>query len=270
MSKHIYNLKLSPVENRIPFKVAPHITLGKVPDTDVSKDIPFTENQLQIGSCVYNAGAMAAAQLDYHLHPDTGFVKLSRLAPYYYARKAMLDKGEIDDINTDSGSSGYDFCEIAKQYGLGPEELWPYDPAQFAVEPSQEYNAAAEKNQLLQFHQIPVASPKLAIELIRAALYQHGVGVMVGIKVYEDFEADAVMNTGDYLKSNFLNLLGGHEIYVVASLRETVKIPVVRILNSWGESVGKVGANGLRGFFDIAEDVFAKILLEANLLLKTE
>jgi C1A family cysteine protease len=245
--------------------MVPHgICLADVPDTDVSKDIPYTFDQGQLGSCVFNACGVAAAHVDWKLHPDTGFVKLSRLAPYYDYRKAH------SCINEDSGASGYDYCEIAKQLGLAPETLWPYDLKKFAVKPSRAYYAAAIQNQLLEFQHIPVTSKTTAINMIRAALHTNGFGVPVGIQVPADFESQSVMDSGDYFKSNLRNIQGGHEIYVVGSYRNGVKVPFVRILNSWGEGVGKKGLNGLRGYFDIAESVFAKILIEANVLTKTE
>lgn len=263
MSKHIYNLKLSPVTNRKLFAVAPHIDMAAIPDTDLSGDIPFIFDQGQLGSCVFNACGMAAAHVDYKLHPQTGFVKLSRLAPYYDYRKAR------GCISQDTGASGYEYCQIAKKYGIGPESLWPYDVAKFKLAPPKAYYAAAVQNQLLEFQQIPVGNKAVAINTIRAAVHLNGFGVPVGIQVPEDFESQAVADTGLYMKSNFRNIQGGHEVYLVGSYHN-VPQPYELILNSWGENWGCKGRNNRRGFVKIATSVFSRLLIEANVLMKTE
>ncbi|MFA6102169.1 MAG: C1 family peptidase [Victivallaceae bacterium] len=240
-----------------------HIDMANVPDTDVSKDIPYTLDQGQEGSCVFHACGVAMCHVDCKLHPATGFIKPAINAPYYQYRK------KHNCVNQDTGASGYEYCQIVREYGLGPASLNPYGPATFKTPPSAAYMKAAIQNQLLEFQQIPVTDKAGAIATMRAALHANGFGLPIGIQVPADFESDAVARTGLYMKSNFKNIQGGHEVYYVGSYHN-VPEPYELLLNSWGDQWGCKGLNGLRGFVKVSTAVLMRILLEANVLTKTE
>jgi hypothetical protein len=248
--------------------------LDEAPDTDFSKDIAFTYDQLDEGSCVFNACGMAVAHI---LWKDgQPFLPVSRNAPYYYYRKS------INQTSDDTGSSGYDYCGIVRQYGIAPETLWPYmtpdEPGTtFATEPSDAYNAAARSDLLIGFYQIDVSDPTLAIDVIRGALHQQQHGLPIGIQVPASFMSDAMAQSGSYFSGQDLgDIQGGHEVYVVGSYRDPAALramnapePFVRILNSWGDW-GRKGLNGLRGYVDVGEPVLVQLINEANVISKMQ
>lgn len=262
--KRKYGLKLSPTHGRQLFKVPAHIaSIADVPDTDYSAEIPYVLNQGEKGTCVDHACGLAEAHVSFKQHPELGFQRPSCLFTSYNHRAKI---GAIDD---DPGSSGFDYCEEARINGVPPEALWPYDLSKWTVQPSPEVYDAGKKNQVIEFQHIPIISPAIAINLIRVALFVNKHGLPWGANIFADFEAPEVAESGCYYKTNGQDIQGGHETYIVGAYRNGVSIPFLRIQNSWGDW-GKAGLNGLRGYVDIAESVFAQMIIEANVLTKTE
>jgi C1A family cysteine protease len=90
---------------------------------DLSSHLPGAWHQGGLGSCTANA---CAGLLSY-LHP--GHLP-SRLALYYETREL---EGTVD---RDAGSQIRDAMKVMQKQGVVSEDLWPYDEARFAEEPT--------------------------------------------------------------------------------------------------------------------------------------
>ena len=104
---------------------------------------------------------------------------------YYNARKIS------GDINEDIGAYISTAIEAVKTYGLCREDLWPYDPNKFDVEPGYICYRDARKRTIDKVYEI-VSHEEIVDMLDR----QHPV--VVGVAVYSDF--DRINNQSTILK----------------------------------------------------------------------
>jgi C1A family cysteine protease len=119
------------------------------------------------------------------MHYPDQFVDLSRLFLYYNARKLS------GDINEDIGAYISTAIEAVKTYGLCREDLWPYDPDKFDIEPGYKCYRDARKRTIDQVYEITSHE-----EIIDMLDRQHPV--VVGVAVYSDF--DQINNQSTILK----------------------------------------------------------------------
>lgn len=197
---------------------------GAVPDTATCRSQILTIlDQKRLGSCVANATAQACRASMVRqgaVNPPLG----SRLWLYYLAR------AYDHDTANDDGTYGRNAFMALQQFGLPPEEAWPYtdEGVQFTVMPSPSAFMQA-------FDQSACSSPRYyrldqqggaRVDAVRQAISQ-GHCVVFGTGVTEDF-------CGQDQKGKIIHapagqpLAGGHEL-VIAEYDQTS----FGIVNSW-------------------------------------
>lgn len=198
-------------------------TKSEVDPRDTMQD-PYDQGQL--GSCTANAYAGA---VEYNDLVDGGsFGTPSRLAIYYGER---LREGTVSQ---DSGAMGHDAFKDGRAYGVGPENLWPYDITKFAKEPSTEYLASRADHRVRGYKH-----PEPSIDIFKAILSNKQT-IAFGFTVYNAFESDQVAETGIVpMPSRGEQVLGGHEVLIVGYLSAHPNHALVR--NSWGTYWGLGG-----------------------------
>lgn len=186
--------------------------------------LPRVEDQGEVGSCTANATTDAMEFL--RLKAGIEAVELSRLDLYFKTRKAAGDLPAEDN-----GAQLPDVMRVARKLGVCREELWPYDPAKFAVEPPAECAADAEKNQVLYYY-------RCASVLSVCASIVQGFPVVIG------FDCPVAMFTDEVGKSGLIPMPdgqgfdGGHAVEIVGYDKAT---RLYDIKNSWGEAWGDGG-----------------------------
>jgi C1A family cysteine protease len=190
-------------------------------DVDPRRDLPPVFDQGQLGSCTANAVA-AAVEYDAKLNgEDPG--PLSRLWVYYYERKI-----EGSPADQDTGAYGRDGFKVCKTLGVPLESDWPYDVAQFSVEPPAELAEKARQHRISNYRSVP-----RNLDSMRAVLSNRQT-IAFGFTVYDSFESEEVAKTGIVpMPSRDDRVLGGHEVLLVGYLKEQVNYGLVR--NSWGD-----------------------------------
>ena len=130
MPKHIYNLKVNREKPEFLannmfqiIKKLPGAQLPDIVDLRTNPKMPPVYDQGDLGSCT--AQALCSA----YQFMDTNNFKGSRLFVYYNERKLE------NNIPDDTGSTLASGVKCLTKYGVCPEESWPYDVTQFAVEP---------------------------------------------------------------------------------------------------------------------------------------
>lgn len=232
-SKYSYNHKRDLPDSRdLKFHLTtPQFTAAVLPaSVDLRKttsNFPPILDQEDLGSCTANASSNA---LRYCLTKEKSSVfQPSRLFIYFYSR--LLE----GTVNQDSGASLRDVMRAINMYGACPEPTWPYVIPEFAVHPSTVAVKSAQTH-TKNFQYLSVAQNLLSI---KNALVK-GFPIVFGIVVYDSFESDQALSTGNIPMPNVNTEqeLGGHAIlmtgYSDASQRFT-------FMNSWGTGVGQHG-----------------------------
>jgi len=198
----------------------------ELPDSvDLRPGMPPVYNQGETNSCVAHA---ICAMCQYIQRDERRHVIPSRLFNYYYARKI----GGL--LPNDAGSQPRDAIKAVVDYGLPPEEVWPFDPARQAVEPSNHAKIDALSNQALQYHKVATASlydMKMCLKMLGP--------IAVGLVLTESFMSIPVSRTGMVpIPKKGEREIGGHEMLLVGYYNGPDCF-VVR--NSWGEKWGSSG-----------------------------
>ena len=107
-----------------PFKV----TAALPPSVDLTSACPPVYDQGQLGSCTANAIG-AALEFDQMKQNQSQIFVPSRLFIYYNER-AMEGT-----VNSDSGAQIRDGMKSVANQGACPEDMWPYDLANWATQP---------------------------------------------------------------------------------------------------------------------------------------
>ncbi len=172
-------------------------------------------------------------------------VRASRLFEYYATRKIEGTTRE------DSGATIRDAVKAAAQYGVVDESLWPYNIAQFTVNPPQNVWTAAATHKVTSYHSITDGD----IETMKSVIAS-GYPVGFGFQVYD------YMMSADMASKGFLplpgpdeQLQGGHAVDLVG-YDDSKKAFLVR--NSWGTSWG------LQGYFWMVYDYVANTQLASD------
>ena len=201
--------------------------------------MPPVYDQGDLGSCTANA---IAAAIDYErAQTKQPFIHPSRLG-IYYAERAL--EGTLEQ---DSGAEIRDGIKVVASQGVGPESVWPYDPAKFAQEPGDDYYTAALANVVRAYSRLTGTDP---IEL-KSCLVS-GNPFVFGFTVYPGFESDEAARTGTVPMPNGTDgPVGGHAVLCVG-YDDTVTVPgapmgVFIVRNSWGVDWG------LQGYFMIPQ-----------------
>ena len=142
-------------------------------------------DQGQLGSCtgfgckrVSWYGLLAAGQA----------VEPSALFQYYNER--VLD----GDPSDDSGSTITEGINALKQFGICPESDWPYNPAQFAVQPPVSAYTDAIRFKALQAENIP--NDGTLTQNLQDALFNQKLPVVFGADLFAQFESEQCAANG--------------------------------------------------------------------------
>lgn len=186
------------------------------------------EDQGVLGSCTGNACAGALEYLD--ARDGNGYVDLSRLMIYYNGR--MIE----GTVSEDAGAYIRDVIKGLARYGVCPESMWLYDPAQFAVRPTQDCYLTGAQHRIREYRRISSVSDVLNC-------LGSGYPVVCGITIYPSFESDEVARTGVVnMPGENEAPIGGHAVLIVGYDMDEKRV-IVR--NSWGTGWGQ------RGYFTL-------------------
>jgi C1A family cysteine protease len=209
------------------FKLERHgvMTASLPASIDLRAGCPPVYDQGDLGSCTANAIA-AAMQYD-----DT-IQKLSSVMPsrlfVYFNERSMNNS-----TASDSGAAIRDSVKAVVQWGVCPETEWPYDPAQFAVEPPKTTYADAGKHLALVYEAVDQD-----IDSLQGCLAA-GFPFVFGFTVHQSFESDETAKTGIVTMPRwFERTVGGHAVMAVG-YQDADQMFVVR--NSWGPDWGAQG-----------------------------
>jgi len=193
---------------------------------DLRSQFPPVYDQGELGSCTANAVA-GLMQFDEEKEHAISATMPSRLFIYYQER--VLE----GTVGVDSGAQLRDGIKVAVKWGVCPETEWPYNIAEFAVQPPpQAYTDAAKEKALVYLRM----SQRLS--QMRGCLAA-GFPYVFGLSVYESFESQAVANTGIVpLPAPGETQVGGHAM-CVAGYDDAQQWFIVR--NSWGDQWGDGG-----------------------------
>ena len=153
----------------------------------------------------------------------------SRIFNYFFTR--VLEGSPIDE---DTGVTIRGSLKSIRKYGVCSENNLGYDISKFHLMPNENCKKAAKQHtQGFQF--LNVAQNIVSIK--QAIL--HGP-VIIGIQIYNSFEKDETLKTGDIPMPNtsLETRLGGH---CVALYGWDDNSKTFNVMNSWGFSVGKSG-----------------------------
>ncbi len=202
-----------------------HLTFGAAaipPKVDLTPNTGPVFDQGDLGSCTANACAGALEYEENIQNHNDAAVQLSRLFLYWNERNL---EGDVDQ---DAGGEIRDVVKVASQYGAPLEATWPYVTEQFTVKPSLEAYTEGLKHKALQYQSVPQTLQ--ALQHVVAVLNRP---IVIGITVYDSFEADETMQTGvvPMPDVNTEQCLGGHAVLVVG-YDNSKQAFLVR--NSWG------------------------------------
>jgi len=198
-------------------------------DLEPDPATPPIWDQGQLGSC--SAHGTLAAFLFAAAKSGADDPMLSRLQLYYDTR---VLEGTVDQ---DAGGMIRDAIKATTQ-GIAPEDLWPYDVSQFAVQPPDSVRAAGLANVGLDYARVGCDHGA-----IQGCLSQ-GFPVVIGVSLYSSFEDQVTLASGVVpMPGPDEQVIGGHcmAIFGVGFGREWRDYPnaepdtlYVKVRNSWG------------------------------------
>jgi C1A family cysteine protease len=195
------------------------------PEYDLRPSMPPVYDQGQLGSCTGNAIA-GAMEYERDRQGLSDFVP-SRLFVYYNERALE------GTVSSDSGAQIRDGIKVVNTEGVCPETLWPYDTGMFAVKPPKRCYVAATKDTAVRYEAIQTLGD------LKDAIASN-LPVVFGFTVYQEFESQAVAQTGvvPMPDTRHEKPVGGHAVVAVGYSDPKGQI-IVR--NSWGASWGDHG-----------------------------
>lgn len=224
--KKFFELKQLKIEQNVP--VFDLRDVVKIPEALSEID------QGSLGSCTANAISFAYAFDELKQNNKDVFLP-SRLFIYYNER---LIENTIDE---DSGASLKDGMNCIKQYGVCEERIWPYDPINFEVKPSQEAYDQAKLAKAVKFMGIALSyndSIDIRTNNLKNVL-KSGFPIIIGIVVYDSFESQQVAETGMVpMPGEFDQIIGGHAVCIIG-YNDHKQSFIVK--NSWGPDWGDHG-----------------------------
>lgn len=206
---------------------APIEVTGALPaKVDLTSACPPVYDQGQLGSCTANAigAALEFDQMKQNLSPI--FVP-SRLFIYYNER-AMEGT-----INSDSGAQIRDGMKSVANQGACPEDIWPYNIANFEVQPTDACYQAALQHKAILYQRVTRDLTQMK------GCLASGYPYVFGFTVYASFESAQVAQTGHApMPQHGEQVLGGHAVLAVG-YDDANQWFIVR--NSWGTGWGMQG-----------------------------
>lgn len=186
--------------------------------------MPAVWDQGQAGSCT--AHSMGA----------NGIYTLTKagVTPFMPSRLALYYKERVLEHTTkyDAGASIRDSAKVLADYGMPPENLWPYDLAKLTKAPPAKLAKTAGLHRALKYEAVPQT-----LNAMKACLVA-GRPISVGFSVYESFESSQVARTGIVpMPARNERQLGGHAVLVCGYTADQRFL----VRNSWGASWGQNG-----------------------------
>ena len=225
---------------------------GYIPDTPDSRDFQYqsvrppqaalppavdlrhlcspVRDQGQLGSCT--GFAIAVGMREFLENKMTGtLVGMSPLFLYYEERKLE------NTIKEDSGAQPRDGMKVLAKLGCAPEQDDLYNPTVFANAPGAKALKDATRFKIAAYHRLQTLADM-------QACLAGGNGFVLGFKVYESFESQAVAQTGKMpMPQANEKSLGGHAVFA-AGYQTDPQSPgggYLIIKNSWGARWGDKG-----------------------------
>lgn len=237
-TKYIYNTFRSDQPPQTEVKELVPTVLPQKWNLKTTKHLPVL-NQVE-GSCVSQCGANAYLSRTLNLTPSnnqTSTVFLpSRLFLYYFAR--VIDGS---DTNQDTGSSIEAVFRVFKEYGCVSELEYPYIRNTFTNKPPESLITKA-KSRTANFTYKVI--PQTMYD-IKNALVSSNEPIVFGVAVYESFESDSTLASGNVpLPTSGERLLGYHCLTMISYDDTTSSFGCQ---NSWG-------LTGIEGIFQLPYD----------------
>ena len=210
---------------------APLEWMGTLPSSvDLRSSCPPVYDQGHLGSCTANAIA-AAIEFDQMKQQLPQIFVPSRLFIYYNER---VIEGTV---NSDSGAQIRDGMKSVGAQGSCPENTWPYDIAQFEVQPPDVCYQAALQHRAILYQRVINN-----LDQMKGCLAS-GYPFIFGFTVYDSFMTEAVARSGHApLPGADEQVQGGHAVLAVG-YDDANSWFIAR--NSWGE------AWGMQGYFTL-------------------
>lgn len=194
------------------------------PSMDYRFAMPPIYDQGDTSSCTGNSSVAAVEYLN--LAAGKPYVPLSRIFPYYGAR--IIEGGPVSD----SGAEIRDVVQAMNAFGIPPESVWPFDPAQINTEPPAAAYVAATHDYVVQYYAVDQTEKGIKTALVS------GYPIVFGFTVYDYFESDEMAAAG-ILKLPQPNeqVVGGHAVLCVGYTDDGY----YWVRNSWGKDWGPYG-----------------------------
>lgn len=192
--------------------------------------MPPVRNQRDLGCCT---GETVCGLVHYRELTDTNprTVRPSVLFQYYNTR--VLE----GTVKEDAGASIRSAVKAAAQYGVCPDELWPFEPSRFAEKPPAAAYKRAAKLRALDYRRVDEGDPQLGYLL--KSLLAAGNPVAFGFSCYASLENTHTLETGFVrVPLETERCLGGHAALLVGYDDD---LQCFEFRNSWGVSWGAGG-----------------------------
>lgn len=199
------------------------------------------ENQLALGSCTANATVGLVEYFERRAHGR--FIDASRLFLYKATRDLLHWTG-------DTGAYLRSTMGALALFGVPPEEYWPYNIANYEIEPSSFlFSFAANYRAISYFRLDPTGTPPATLLTRIKANLARGLPPVYGFTVYNSISQAATTGKipypaqGDRVIGGHANLLVGYDDHMTITNTtngsSTTGAFITR--NSWGTSWGDHG-----------------------------
>lgn len=144
------------------------------PSMDLRSTLPYTLNQLNLGSCTANSSAYIsdAERIKLGLPP----IYPSRLFQYYNSRSLE------GTISSDSGASIRNTIQAMVKWGACPETMWPYDIPRFKDQPRADCYTFGAERQVIEYMRVDQTLGELQ------GAIASGFPVIYGMLIFQQFE----------------------------------------------------------------------------------
>ncbi len=231
MAKHYYGYVPDKQDDRdFMYQAVRPATAPLPPEIDLRHLCSPVRDQGQLGGCT---GFAIAAGLREFLAIKLGqsLVPMSPLFVYYEERALE------HTISQDAGAQPRDGLKVLAKTGCSPEADDPYDISLFTQQPSAQAMQDAQNYKIAAYHRLRTLSDALAC-------LAGGNGIVMGFKVFESFESNAVAQTGDMpMPAEGEATVGGHAVFI-AGYKTDPGTPgggCLVVKNSWGTGWGDNG-----------------------------
>jgi hypothetical protein len=172
---------------------------------------------------------------------------------YLYGRECSIENHPTGD----SGAFPRDGFEVMLHEGVCPEDLWPYDPAMFGVQPPPAAVDEAKRYKIESYHEVP----QRVVDMQACLALRQPFGF--GISCYESLESPAVTQTGHIPMPRIGEAWKGGHYLVAVGYDDSTRL--FWLLNHWRRGDGTWW--GLDGFGTIGYDYLEHPKLTGDLFV---